>query len=201
MRHELAPMAPYRPDSAPRYALTEQERRHLEDIDDRLVRWRRTLREIRLVRDQLDERAKPTCESTPKWFKAVCMIALMPAVRLYHADQHLETARRRLDWLVDRFIIEPLTTLPKKLAGGGSMRPRRDEFEQVCESLSHRDAIETSPSTSSTDSCSSDACEQELLSAIDHVIADRAEVLRTYRRSSSDSRRTIDLGVRQLVPL
>ncbi len=58
-----------------------------------------------------------------------------------------------------------------------ALRAARDELNQVCESLSHRDAIETSRQHRQQ-ILQLGRCEQELLSAIDHVIADRAEVLR-----------------------
>ncbi len=115
VRHELATMAPVPADSAPRYALTEQERRHLEDLDDRLVRG--AARCVRSVRYAINwTSAQPTCESTPKWFKAVCMIALMPAVRytmLTNISKPLAAAS--IGWSI--VIIETSYTLPKKLAG------------------------------------------------------------------------------------
>ncbi len=96
---------------------------------------------------------------------------------LYHADQHLETARRRLDWLVDRYHRDLLHAPEEASRLAEALRAARDELNQVCESLSHRDAIETSRQHRQQ-ILQLGRCEQELLSAIDHVIADRAEVLR-----------------------
>ncbi len=178
LRDELAGLAPIPSDTNHRFEINSLDRAQLETLDARLVRWRRTLREIRDLRQQLEERATDLRIDT-QVIQGVNVDFTNPRRPLHALDQRVHETRRRLEWLADRsnreFDHDPHETA--RIAD--ILRHAHDELNQVCESLSHREAIDQAYRHVQQLSQLT-RCEQELVATIDALIHERGNLLRQF---------------------
>lgn len=92
-----------------RYAIAETHRRHLQELDTQLIRWRRTLRDIQ----QLRQRLKPDLNSqVTDWSRRGTADAFYrrPSTwvhdSLHALESRLEATQREIDWLVSRYALD-----------------------------------------------------------------------------------------------
>src|SRR6056297_4200676 len=110
---ELRATSLYTTADQTRYAIAETHRRQLQDLDSQLIRWRRTLRDIRQLRNRLDAGvpditplSMPTADydgyrtdrSTDDWSTR--------DDSLYSLESRLEATQREIDWLASRYDAE-----------------------------------------------------------------------------------------------
>lgn len=92
-----------------RYAIAETHRRHLQELDTQLIRWRRTLRDVQHLRQRL----KPDLNShATDWSRRDMTDAYYrrPSTwdhdSLHALESRLEATQREIDWLVSRYALD-----------------------------------------------------------------------------------------------
>ena len=147
--------ASYEPDR--HYSIDQTYRRELEELDGRLIRWRRTLSEVRELREVLKERASDL--RTAGHPHEVHPWGVDRPIRrsLDSVESRIEEVQRRLNWMSERYGVD--------YENGVSVSDRLAEVLRTARQ--HTDhSVQLS------------RCEQELLTAIENLITQRSEVLR-----------------------
>ncbi|GAB5406223.1 MAG: hypothetical protein Aurels2KO_44540 [Aureliella sp.] len=182
--------------------VTQSYREQLQDIDDRLGRWRRTLKDLRAHRqrieynatdarldEQVGDQLSPTKDADPRG-----------ALRALEAS--ILTSRKQLDEVVGRLGNEPLqasseyevvrgpggetrlvcTDARRQVADTSALpallRSMQKDLYDVCQQLSRHQSQEAREKLS-TQSQQLQRAENELLASIDKLIDERATLLRT----------------------
>ena len=169
----------------PRVAVAEAHRRQLEDLDSQLIRWRRTLAEVRGMCDQL-------CRDTiADGDDAALLYPTAPG----QWDARLEAAQRQIDWLTIRYAYgDPVDDAsPSDAASETQTRPDnarcgaselteqlsaiKGELGRLCTRLAHDTTSDTHWAMESARS-QLQRCESELLDSIARLVRQRHRLLR-----------------------
>ncbi len=182
-----------------RYAIAETHRRQLEDLDGQLIRWRRTLRDIRQLRSRLES------GSTHSGFYADGLYryehqpqtefyrhgspeadAASPADSLNSLEARLEATQREIEWLSSRYDLDYRDET--RYGAGGYAGLGTTEISRRLHSLSQQlqrinARLFATPLTDASPRLVESraellSCETEILAAIDHLIRHRNDMLK-----------------------
>lgn len=172
----------------PRYSITDGDRQQLEELDNQLIRWRRTLFDVRQLRSRLAkefaQRSDRQCPERP--------VRSSSAVDSLHAlESRLEATQREIDWLASRYDLNdhvlPQQTFPNHSSEleyrslSQNLQDLKDQLQQINSRLFHRSPARSgveSPLTWTRETKSDlSRCERELLTSIDHLIRHRNTLL------------------------
>ncbi|QEG38514.1 DUF4332 domain-containing protein [Roseimaritima ulvae] len=187
-----------------RYAIAETHRRQLEDLDGQLIRWRRTLRDIRQLRSRLetgsyheDSHNSGAGSGGPyrheyaphtefyRYGSAEADASQTPD-SLNSLEARLEATQREIEWLSSRYDLD-YRDAPDYSTGGYAglgtteIARRLQSLSQQLQRINSR--LFASPLADSTPQFVESrsellSCETEILAAIDHLIRHRHDMLK-----------------------
>jgi hypothetical protein len=178
----------YRLDSSglppARYSIAAAHRQRLEEIDQQLLRWRRTLRELHLTKGRLHAEANDLRFDPPQFPQATRESSAKAVPPLAKATEPLHDLERRLtdmQWQLER-LSERLAHTPHAADEAlPSFRHVRSELQGIGQTLHlHRDAW--ARHRYGQEQQQLERCEHDLLHAIDRLIGQRDQLLHEISR-------------------
>ncbi|WP_417730558.1 DUF4332 domain-containing protein [Rosistilla oblonga] len=167
-----------------RWTIAEDYRLQLEELDAQLVRWRRTMQEVRSLRERLqDSSDKPyySDAATRPAYRSGADAASDPYEYLSSLEGRIDHAQRQLDALAGCYTDGYYRYGNDASTQARNLHAMRDELHTIREGLGRRDAHQ--PHARFDDELAQlRRCEQELMSAIERLIADRSDLMRLASR-------------------
>lgn len=167
-----------------RWSIAEDYRLQLEDLDAQLVRWRRTMQEVRSLRERLqDSSDQPyyTESANRSPYRDGSEAASDPYEYLSSLEGRIQHAQRQLDALAGCYTDGYYRYGNDASSQARNLHAMRDELHTIREGLGRRGPQQASPRFDD-ELAQLRRCEQELMSAIERLIADRSDLMHLASR-------------------